>query len=331
MSRTTVPGSVRVTKVPRAPMRMPDFLQPVRLGRHGIDSALSELRSRGVPDDRVRVHAVSAGGGQGTVVGQSPAPGAQIDLRDGVHLYAELTPLMDRLPYAMRDEEPDAFGTDQVLGLFDSSAAHAGHYLRLGGDLFALRDGDERGARRWLEEIFAIDPARFGRARWYRLVRFAARLHAIAGRADAAAIALRALYGISSKIVRLDSVPGGLLTKPSPSLGDARSQLGFSTILGGEPVTPRRLVLQVGPVPLSQFEQHRDLAMYRERKELYRLCLPFWISADVTERWIVIGPEGGMRFGADAGSAPRLGWTSYLSDRAHVRVRDPSQEKTLVF
>lgn len=295
---------------------MPDFTRPIRLGRHVLDTALSELRSRGISDDLVRIHPISAGGGQGTVVGQSPAPGARIDRRDGVHLYVEFTALMDRLPYALRDEEPEVFGTDQILGLFDSPSAHAGHYLRLGGDLFALRDGDDRGARRWLEEVFAIEPALFDRARWYRLVRFAARLHDIAGRPEAVITALRSVYGIPAAILRFEAIPGRALAS---SLGGENSQLGFSTVLGAAPTTLRRLVLRIGPVPLEQFEEHRDLAMLRERVNLYRLCVPHWIDADVAERWSVIGPEGGMRLGARAPIATRLGWTSYVAmdEREH--------------
>lgn len=307
-----------------ASVRMPDLMKPVRLGRHVLDTALSELRMRGVPDEMIRIHTVASGAGNGAMVSQVPLPGQVIDPRGGVHLFVERLGVMDRLPYALRDEEPDAFGTDQVLSLFDSPAAHAGHYLRLGGDLFALRDGDDRGAQRWLEDVFSIESSQFGKERWYRLARFAARLHAVAGRPDAVLTALRALYGFSSRIVRLDAVVLKSARTPALALGRANNQVGFSTVLGGAPMTLRRLVIHIGPVSLPEFEQHRTQAMREERIALYRLCLPFWIDADVFEHWQVTAPEGGMRLGI-AGTSPRLGWTSYVSRQMHA----PSLENSL--
>ena len=299
--------------------RMPDFTRPVRLGRHVLDTALSELRSRGINDERVRIHPVSSGGQQGTVVGQTPAAGSVIDKRDSVHLFVEQTALMDRLPYALRDEDPAAFGTDQILGLFDSPAAHVGHYLRLGGDLFALREGDERGARRWLDEVFAIDPSLFDRSRWYRIVRFAARLHELAGRPDAALVALRVVYGIEGSVVCLAPAVTSRVDTAIATLSGSNNQLGFSTILGGEPSTKRRLTLRLGPVSLAQFEAHRDIGMRRERMSLYRLCVPHWIDANVIEQWWVAGAADGMRLDTVSREAPRLGWTSYLTSFAQAQ------------
>ena len=300
------------------PMRMPDLLQPRRLGRHVLDSALAELRLRGLPDECVRIHPVSSGGGLGVVVGQDPKAGAPIDERAGVHLYVELPSLMDRLPYALRDENPEEFGVDQILGLFDSPAAHVGHYLRRGGELYALREGDDQRAQRWLEEVFAIDAALFDRARWYRLSRLAAELHILAGRVDAPVTALRVMYGMPSKVRNLVSRPGRTLSNPAAALGSTRSHLGFSTILGGEPRSHSALSLDIGPVSLKQFELHRSGALRRERVELYRLTLPFWIDADVAEYWHVAGPAAGARLGADPGTSPRLGWTSYMATAPDV-------------
>ena len=65
--------------------------------------------------------------------------------------------------------------------------------------------------------------------------------------------------------------------------------------------------------------------MRAERVALYRLCLPFWIDANVVERWEVKAPMGGMRLGK-TGTSPRLGWTSYVSQGTH----EHSQENSLV-
>ncbi len=303
------------------PWPMPDFRKPVRLGRHVLDSVLGELRMRGVRDRDIQIHAVSSGAGAGAIVRHIPLPGELVQEDTIVHLFVELLGTMDRLPYALRDEEPEAFGTDKVLALFDSPAAHVSHYVRLGGDLFALRDGDELGARRWLEDVFSIDVELFGRPRWPRLVRFLARLHAVAGRPDCVATALHAMYGFSARVIRLESAATQSARANAMVLGGANSQLGFSSVLSGERVTFRQLVIRIGPISLPQFREHQEDLMHRERVALYALCLPFWINADVTEQWEVERPSGGMRLGLD-GTGPRLGWTSYISNETHDYLRE---------
>lgn len=292
-------------------IRMPDLVTPTREVRHDMDSAIASLVRMGVEIDQIVVRSAGPGWPAGTVVAQWPAPRATIGPRPVVLSVAEKGGVHS-LPYALRDARDGEFGVDELFALFDNPLHKLVHHLREAGQFLALRPDDPASARRWIEDIFGIDPSPWPPQRWYAVARLLPSLHRVAGRADAVPLAFRTVFGLPVQGVR--TVPGllPLAADRQTRVGSANSRLGVDTVAGTGAVGVRRLEVTFGPVELEVYREHALSGDMRvERDALYRLVVPAHLGAEVLERWMVGDPARPPRLG-DTREAPTLGVNARL-------------------
>jgi hypothetical protein len=294
-------------------IRMPDLCAPTRGVRHDMDSAVASLVRMGVEIDQIVIRSAGPGWPAGTVVEQSPAPGEAIGPGPVVLAVAEKGGVQG-LPYPLRDARDGEFGVDALFALFDNPVHKLVHHLRQAGQLLALRPDDPGSARRWIEDIFGIDPSPWPRERWYALARVLPSLHRVAGRADAVPLAFRVVFGLPVQGVR--TVPGivPLAASRQTRVGQANSRLGVDTVAGTGALGVRRLEVTFGPLELDEYRAHAlSDALRGEREALYRLVVPAHLSAQVQERWVVGDPANPPRLG-DPRQAAMLGVNARLGE-----------------
>ena len=303
--------------------RVPDFVRPRRGARHTVDTALRTLRRLGVDAARVRVESDGPGFAPGTVLRQHPPAGTSLGPGQRVVLGVAGPGALEALPYAMRDGGEDDFGIDALMGLFDDPVHKLRHHLRAGGEFFALREGDLVVARRWIEQVFQVDPTRWAPARWPGLVRLLAAVHRTAGREDGLALALRLVHGLPLAGVRAvrDTVP--VPRGEQLALGRTASRLGVDTLLGGRVIEIAALEATIGPVRLNAYLAHAGGALAAERRALYDLVLPAHLAARVRERWVVGDPAAPSRLGG-GGPGPEARQTAGREAPPGVDPRQPA-------
>jgi hypothetical protein len=283
---------------------MPDFRRARRGAGHTIDTALRALRRLGVEDARVVVESAGPGWAEGTVVRQEPAAGAPLDGRTRVVLGVAGVGGLESLPYALRDVDDSEFGVDPLLALFDNPVYKLRHHLRGGGEFFALRAGDHVTARRWIEQVFQLDPSAWAPERWPALAQLLPVLHRIAGREAGLGLALQVLYGLPLAEVRLVRALVPVATHGRLALGTANARLGVDSLLGEGLAESARLAVTIGPVPLDAYLAHDAPALRAERAAVYRLVLPAHLADAVDERWRVGDPAGAARLADASGAVP---------------------------
>lgn len=295
-------------------IRMPDLVDPTRGIRHDMDSAISSLVRLGVEVDKIVVRSAGPGWPDGTVVRQAPAPGTRIGAYTRVILSVAGKGGVQSLPYPLRDARDGEFGVDGLFALFDNPVLKLVHHVREAGQFLALHPDDPASARRWIEDIFGIDPTPWARERWYALARVLPALHRVAGRADAVPLAFRLVFGLPVQRVR--TVPGlvPLAASRQTRVGSANSRLGVDTVAGTGALGVLRLEVTFGPVELDGYRTHAlSDDMRNERDALYRLILPAHLCAEVQERWMVGDPANPPRLG-DPRAAPTLGVNARLGE-----------------
>ena len=295
-------------------IRMPDLCTPTRGIRHDMDSAIASLVRMGVEVDKVVVRSAGPGWPAGTVVHQAPAPGARIGPYTRVVLSVAGRGGVQSLPYPLRDARDEGFGVDGLFALFDNPVLKLVHHVREAGQFLALHPDDPASARRWIEDIFGIDPTPWARERWYALARVLPALHRVAGRGDAVPLAFRVVFALPVQRVR--TVPGvlPLASARQTRVGTANSRLGVDTVAGTGALGVRRLEVTFGPLALDAYRAHAlSPAMRAERDALYRLILPAHLCAQVAERWTVGDPANPPRLG-DLREAPTLGVNARLGE-----------------
>lgn len=292
---------------------MPDLVRPRRLGRHTLSSALDALRALGVADDRVFIEAAGAGWTTGTVVSQRPLPGAPLPPATNVVLGVAGYGAMQALPYAMRDEDPEAFGADRLAALFDHESYRALAHLREAAGLFSLRAEDTIGARRFCEDLFLVSVDGVRPDRWFRLARLVPHIAQLAGRAEGLKTGVAFVTGVPVAAVHVRptrAAETGMLA--GTRLGGAALRLGVDAWLGPAVDQDRiDLIIEYGPMSVDTYFANATPAAAQERAALYALLLPSWAASHPSERWRVAATEGGTRLGGSAVVA--LGVNSYLS------------------
>ncbi|WP_420127645.1 type VI secretion system baseplate subunit TssG [Longimicrobium sp.] len=290
---------------------MPDLCTPRRGFRHDLDSAVTTLRRLGVEADRVVVRAAGPGWARGTVLRQTPEPGAELSPRTRVTLAVAGAGGVDLLPYPLRDAGDEGFGVDGVMALFDNPLEKLALHVRGAGGFLALHPDDDAVTLRWIEEIFGLSPAPFPRECWYPLARLLPALHRVAGTEAAVRLALGMVLGLPVAGVR--TVPGIVPLPPEgrTRLGQAASRLGIDTVAGDGVAAPCVLEVTLGPLTLAQWREHRGEARRAQRDALYRLTVPAALHREVREAWAVGDPAAGARPG-DPGHPTLLGVNARL-------------------
>lgn len=296
-----------------AALGMPNLVRARRLARQTLDSALTTLHALGVDDARVVVESVGRGWEPGTIVEQTPAPGAPLTARTRIVLKVAGPSAIDALPFAMRDEDEYEFRSDRLFALFDSPLAKLAHRVRRGGDYFVASPDDMVRTRRWIEEIFQLSAERWSEERWFAIARLLPALHRIAGRELALRVAFRLVFSLPVEHVSMHAGVvklGGGMTR----LGAGNSRLGVDTIAGTGLRDEASVEVRYGPIDLAMYRAHDGERARRERDALYRLVLPMHLARSVRERWRVGDASRPARVGGAAANedAAVLGVNSYL-------------------
>lgn len=292
---------------------MPNFIRPSRLGRHTLSSAIACLRALGITDDRIVVESAGGGWTTGTVVKQEPSPGEPIPHAAHVVLDVAGFGALQALPYAMRDEDPDGFGADRLMALFDHESYRVLSHLRDAAGLFNISESDPIAARRFCEDLFLISVKDIRPQLWFRLSRVVPLLASLAGRTEGLRVAIAFVTGVPVAAVRVQPTR---LRETGPvagtRLGVQELRLGVDAWVGPAVDQDRvDVVIEFGPVAIDTYFDHIGDDRRRERDALYALLLPSWASGMPDERWRVGSASAGSRLGGDAVVA--LGVNSYLT------------------
>ncbi|HEX2095269.1 MAG TPA: type VI secretion system baseplate subunit TssG [Longimicrobiaceae bacterium] len=291
--------------------QMPDLCTPRRGFQHNLDSAHGVLRRLGVEPERIRVESAGPGWHPGTVLHQSPAPGAPLGPRTRVVLTVAGAGGLDLLPYPLRDEDDADFRADRLMALFDNPLHKLALHVRQAGGFLALHPDDLVVTRRWIEEIFQLLPGPIPQGSWYPLARFLPALHRVAGTAAAVELAFRLVLGLPVAEVR--TLPGVVPFPPGgrTRLGETGSRLGVDTVAGEGVIEHSVLEVTFGPLDLAGWRLHTAPGCRAERDVLYHLVLPYRLRAAVRERWAVGDASSPARLG-DPASEPLLGVNARL-------------------
>jgi hypothetical protein len=290
---------------------MPDLVGIRRSVRHGVDSAVLSLLRIGIDLSRIVLESAGPGESAGTVVSQTPAPGAVLSPVSRVVLRVGGSGALDLMPFPLRDESDTELRGDRLFAIFDNPALKLGFYLRHGGAYLALHADEPVTARRWLEDLFLIAADPWPPARWHALARLVPRLHALGGTTSAVRVAMAAVFDLPVDQVRVTQGVVALEAAGTLQLGERNGRLGFDAMLGGGIVGDAHVEITFGPVTLERWHRHFTVEAAAERRALYPLLLPAHLSMSVSERWRVGDSADGATLGD--GTAPALlGVNAYL-------------------
>lgn len=290
---------------------MPDLCTPTRSVWQTADAAVEALARLGVALDRVVLESAGPGWEPHTVIHQSPAPGTPLEPQSRVVLGIAGSGALESLPFALREEEPSRFGTDQFFALFDSPMRKLALHMRAGGRYLELSPDEPITALRWIREIFQLQSAPWQEHEWYALATVLPTLGRSGGRADGLDLAFRGVFGIPVQEVRLHTTVVPLPAGTETRLGTANGRLGVDAVVGRGVSAAQQVEVVLGPMPLELWLQHLEPGMRERRDVIYWLALPAAMHARVQERWIVGDPTQGSHLG-DAQRPARLGVASYL-------------------
>jgi hypothetical protein len=311
---------------------MPNLVGPTRGFRHSVDSALGTLSRLGVLD---QVILESAGPGPGwapgTIVRQSPDPGARLTARTVIVLEVAGVGGFHGLPFALRtvseaklvgpdpitgatagQEIRETVGVDRVLASIDDQVLKLSHRIRQAGGYLDLHPDRPATAYRWLREIFHLSPESWPQARWYQLARLLSVLHRVAGRMEGIRQSLESMLQVevSSIETRKALIP---LAPPNVTrLGARATRLGVDAVAGPGVVAEVGLRVTFAVPSAAVHRELQRTAEARQRRALYALLLPAHICPDaVEERWRIGDRGEGAHLDGHGGPA-FLGEAAYL-------------------
>jgi hypothetical protein len=294
-----------------APLVMPDLVGVRRSVRHGVDSAILTLLRIGIDLGRVVLESAGPGERTGAVISQDPAPMTPLTRATRIVLRVGGSGALDLMPFPLRDESDEEIRGDRFFAIFDNPALKLGFYLRHGGAYLALHADEPITARRWLEDLFQIDPDAWPAERWHALARLVPRLHALGGTESAVRVAMMAMFGLPVLDVTVQQAIVLLAPQNVLRLGCSNGRLGFDSLLGAGVIGDSGVVVTFGPVTLDYWREHYTSGAAQQRRALYPLLLPAHLAAGVSEQWRVGDPGAGTTLG-DSTRPALLGVNAYL-------------------
>lgn len=294
---------------------MPDLTSGSRGFRHSADSALRTLRYMGVTR-RTVLEAAGPGSHPGSIVEQSPAPGALITATTVIHLKVAGVGGFHNLPFALRSISRTtlathehqtlgvnrSLGVDRVVASIDDQVLKLKHAVREAGGYLDLQPGRLDVARRYLREIFDVDPTIWSQERWYNLARVLRDIHVLAGQYAGIRTAFREVFQLDviATQLRWSHVP--FAPEATTRLGQVSSALGIDAVVGSGIPAEVELVVTFQVSTPAAVRLNLAETLSRERRQLYALLLPAQIHADrVVERWRVGPANDGVRLGERTG------------------------------
>jgi hypothetical protein len=262
--------------------------------------------------DRIVLRSAGPGWPPGTILRQSPPPGTPLTPASRVELSVAGPGALESLPFPLRGEEANGFGADALFALFDSPLLKAHEHVREAGGYLRLERDRPTTALRWLHEIFQCERVAIDERWWHGLVVWLAAAQRFAATEQGLQLAFRAVFGLP--VQRIELLPGlvPVLDEQRWRLGSQGSRLGCDTVIGDGAMAPVRVIVTIGPIPLSVYLEHTKVGTEKARHLVYAAALPAQIARHVQERWCVGDPSSGSRCGGETNAAV-LGLTSYLA------------------
>ncbi len=290
---------------------MPNFATGTQAHTHSIHSALTALAALGVGAHRITVRRTGREAVEpGTVVSQSPAPGAPLRHDTGITLHIAGLGFTHALPVGMWDSGGEAYaGTREILQAFDDPLEKLKHWFHEGAPLFRIAADDPAACARWLH-LFGIAPEGWPRDLWYPLATLAARLADLSCSAEGCALVLRTLLNLP--VQGFHHHPSTAPVPPSSisSLGRKSSRLGVDLVAGDTVEDLASLEINIGPVTLPVYERFRETP---EGSTLLRRTLELVMPAATvyTVTWEVLDRTRPPQLGIREGNS-RLGINTHM-------------------
>ena len=289
---------------------MPDFVSGTHAFRHTMHSALASLEAERVSPGRLRLRSVGRESvPEGTVVGQSPAPGEPVDDSTVLSLEIAGEGFYHHLPFGMWDEGGEkTAGTREMLEGIDDPLLKVTHWSREGALLFRIAVNNPLACARWMA-LFGVRAEAWPRALWFPLASLLGSLASKAGTRDGIALVLWALFGLPLADLRYRRSYTMLPAEFITHLGEQSSRLGVSTVAGDSIEDLAALEIAIGPVTLAQYERFEQ----QEGHDLLLRALKFVIpvSLDYAVHWEVLDRTQAPRLGEPVKNS-RLGVNCYL-------------------
>lgn len=287
---------------------MPDFVSGTHAFRHNLHTALACLARLHVPVSRIHIKPAGLQGvAPGTVVKQIPEAGTL--LNGNIYLEVAGTGFYHDLPVAMWDSggevEP---GTREILEPLDDPLQKLAHWIYEGASLLRLAPGNLAAAARWIA-FFGLTPEEWPREYWYNLALLLLELPAIAGSEKAIALALDRVFDLPVSSITFRSSLAVLKDSVRTQLGRKSCRLGMDFIVGDAFQDLAHIRIEIGPVPLSRYEEYFGGSRRKLLDRLMDLILPVYMDYEL--HWVVLDPKQPPRLGI-AEQNCRLQINSYL-------------------
>ena len=189
---------------PPAPiLRMPALAESTHTHTHTLHSALMSLEALGVGAHRIVLRRIGRDAkAAGTIVRQSPEPGAPLTGATMIHLDIAGLGFTHALPVGMWDSGGEASaGTREILEPFDDPLEKLKHWFHEGAPLFRIAPDDPAACARWLA-LFGVDAEQWPRSLWYRLASLVASLAHLSCSREGCEFVLKVLLDLPVKSFR---------------------------------------------------------------------------------------------------------------------------------
>jgi hypothetical protein len=291
--------------------RMPKFAGGTHAHIHSVHSALECLEALAIPAHRIVLRRSGReASAPGTIVRQSPAPGTALSSNSMIELEIAGLGFTHVLPVGMWDSGGEAAaGTREILQPFDDPLEKLKHWFAEGAPLFRISPEDPAACARWLA-LFGVSAEEWPRALWFRLASLVAQIPHFSCSETGCAFVLNALFGLPVRSFTYH-VSSTLIPEEDLSrLGTRAAHLGTDFLLGDAMENLAVLHIELGPVPLSTYEQfqetHEGVSLLRRT---LALIMPLSTAHEV--RWSVLDETQPPQLGI-AERNSRLGVNTHL-------------------
>ena len=295
----------------RAAVAMPALAFGKHSHHHTVHSALATLEALGVAAHRISIERTGREAVlPGTVVGQTPAPGTPLQPDMRVHLRVAGLGFSHALPVGMWDSGGDReLGTRELLGDLDDPLEKLKHWFHEGAPLFRLSPDDPASCARWLA-LFGMEPRDWPQRLWYTLATLVANLAQYSCSQQGCAFVLQTVLGLPVQTFRSRPNWSNLPDSLCSGLGRRSSRLGVDLVLGDQREEPALLEIELGPVPIEQYEFFAETAEGgRLLRQLLEWIVP--VSTHTLVRWSVLDRSRPPQLGVREGNS-RLGINTHM-------------------
>ncbi|GGG67866.1 type VI secretion system baseplate subunit TssG [Edaphobacter dinghuensis] len=291
---------------------MPNLASGTHAFRHSADSAMACLAAMRISPSRIHLRRTGREAvPDGTVVAQSPAPGAMLEPDTQISLDVAGLGFNHALPVGMWDSGGEAEpGTKELLEGIDDPLDKLTHWTREGATLFRLSNTDKLACERWMA-LFGVNSADWPRELWFRLSSLLAQLPALACSEEGMRLVLGVLFQIPIESLRYQRSVAMIHRDKSTLLGVRASRLGIDTVVGDAVEDLAHLRITLGPVSLKTYEAFAEGEQARLLRRAFDFLMPAFLDYEIV--WTVADAQRCPWLGM-AERNSRLGVNMYLGD-----------------